>query len=298
MIFAWQIFVVMLLIIPISSGCVTCKTPYLDKAVHFFLFAVLAYFFTHYLLFETKMLRKFSIFFVILLIIFQVFAFEYVQRFIPTRYPDIFDAIAGVVGGVAGVLVCLRRIAPRPKILLHICCAGCGIYVAKYLSQKYHVVLFYYNPNIYPDSEFSIRLNEAKRIAKILGLKIFSINAKHEEWLKKVSGKENCPEKGERCLICYEDRLRKTTETAKKNGISFFTSTLSVSPHKVAKEILRIGKELELEYGVNFVAQDFKKNDGFKKSVNLSKKYQIKRQDYCGCEFSFLALQEKKKIVK
>jgi len=173
------------------------------------------------------------------------------------------------------------------KLLLHICCVGCGVYIAQVLKKEaYQVTLFFYNPNIWPESEHKKRLEEANRIARNLDIKIISINYTHREWLSSVKGLENEPEKGRRCLICYEDRLRKTAEVAKENNFDYFTTTLSTSPHKQSKKIIELGKKIADDYNLNFLDRDFKKQDGFKKSSEMSKKLGLYRQNYCGCEFS------------
>ena len=173
------------------------------------------------------------------------------------------------------------------KILLHICCAGCGAYVSKILKDEgFEVVLFFYNPNIFPEKEYSIRFLEIKRVAEINNLEYFTSEYNHSNWLNKIKGLESEPEKGKRCLVCYKDRLDKIAEKAQEKDFDCFTSTLTVSPHKLAGEISRIGLELERKYDVKFLDRDFKKKDGFKKASEMSKKLNLYRQNYCGCEFS------------
>ena len=174
----------------------------------------------------------------------------------------------------------------KPKLLLHICCIGCGAYVVELLKQNYRPTLYFYNPNIYPLDEYNLRLAEIKRVAKLLKLKVIIALNDHKEWLNKVKGHEADPEKGDRCIICYRDRLTSTAKKAKQLGFDAFSSTLTISPHKLAAAIFQIGQELENEFSVKFLEQDFKKNDGFKKSVALSKELKLYRQNYCGCEFS------------
>ncbi|HOZ55898.1 MAG: hypothetical protein BWY51_00564 [Parcubacteria group bacterium ADurb.Bin316] len=172
------------------------------------------------------------------------------------------------------------------KLLLHVCCAGCGAFVSLLLANDFDVTLYYYNSNIYPEDEYQRRIDEVKKIADNFKLSLIIGDYDHDAWLKKVKGRENDLEKGERCLICYRDRLENTACAAQSNNFNFFTSTLTVSPHKLASEIINIGNELAKEYGVKFLAQDFKKQDGFKKAVALSHKLGLYRQKYCGCEFS------------
>ncbi len=173
------------------------------------------------------------------------------------------------------------------KLLLHICCAGCGAYVSQVLqAEGYGVGLYFYNPNIFPEAEQEIRLKEVKKVAQAFGLEYIIGDYDHSTWLKKIKGLEFEPEKGKRCLVCYRDRLESTAKIAREKNFGYFASTLSVSPHKLAGEISRIGNDLAAQYGVEFLDRDFKKKDGFKKATILSRELEIKRQDYCGCEFS------------
>lgn len=176
--------------------------------------------------------------------------------------------------------------AESKRLLLHICCAGCGAFVSQLLTKNFNVTLFYCNPNISPADEYQKRVENVQKIADKFKLDLIVEKYDHSAWLKKIKGHESDPEKGERCLICYRDRLQKTAEIARKNKFVYFTSTLTVSPHKLAKEILAIGNELADKYSLKFLAQDFKKQDGFKKSTVLSQELGIYRQNYCGCEFS------------
>jgi predicted adenine nucleotide alpha hydrolase (AANH) superfamily ATPase len=174
----------------------------------------------------------------------------------------------------------------KPRILLHICCAGCGAYVGQLLKENYSVTLFFYNPNIFPKSEYDLRLEEVNKIAAKYGLPLIIEDYDHNEWLKKISGFESEPEKGGRCEICYRDRLQKTAKAAQKNNFDYFTTTLTVSPHKLARSIINIGLNLSASYGIKFLDEDFKKQDGFKKAGVLSRELNLYRQNYCGCEFS------------
>jgi predicted adenine nucleotide alpha hydrolase (AANH) superfamily ATPase len=182
----------------------------------------------------------------------------------------------------------MGNLAPgKSKLLLHICCAGCGVYVSQLLKQQYAVTLYFYNPNIFPKSEYNKRLAEVEEIAGKFKLDLIRGEYHHEVWLEKIRGHENDPERGERCLICYGDRLANTAKLAQKNKFDLFTTTLTVSPHKDALAISKIGNDLSLKYEVKFLDRDFKKQDGFKKSVELSKKLGLYRQNYCGCEYSY-----------
>ncbi len=174
----------------------------------------------------------------------------------------------------------------KKKMLLHICCAGCGVYVSQVLKEDYDLSLFFYNPSIYPKEEYLKREEEVKKLADRFNLKLIVGDYDHGAWLKKVRGLEKEKEKGARCMICYFDRMEKTVLYAQENNFDIFTTTLTVSPHKLAKNILRIGDNLSKKYNIEFLAQDFKKKDGFKKASALSKELGLYRQNYCGCEFS------------
>ncbi|MDD4765920.1 MAG: epoxyqueuosine reductase QueH [Atribacterota bacterium] len=177
-----------------------------------------------------------------------------------------------------------------PKLLLHSCCAPCSTYVIEYLSQFFSITVFFYNPNIHPEEEYIRRLNEQKKLIEQFPVqnKITFIEGKYEPevFFKEVKGFENEPEGGNRCLKCFYLRLNKTAQKAQELKIPFFTTTLTISPHKNAIAINRIGEEMANKYQVNYLFSDFKKKDGFKRSIVLSEQYGLYRQNYCGCVFS------------
>ena len=174
----------------------------------------------------------------------------------------------------------------KNKLLLHICCIGCGAYVSDSLKEEYGVELYFYNPSIFPKEEHDKRLEETRRVANEFNLNLICANYDHEAWLKKVKGLEKEPERGKRCVVCYDDRLRETAKLAEEYSFDYFGSTLTVSPHKDAKAINSIGQSLAKEYKIKFLDKDFKKQDGFKKACAVSRELNLYRQDYCGCEFS------------
>lgn len=174
----------------------------------------------------------------------------------------------------------------QPKLLLHICCAGCGAYVTQILKDDYAVDLYFFNPNIYPREEYSKRLKELNKISKKLKVKLYVGKYEHNKWLKAIIGHEQDKEREERCVICYQYRLEASAKFASKNHYQYFTSTLTVSPHKDSNAISKIGRDLEKKYKIKFLDQNFKKKDGFKKASKLSKDFGLYRQNYCGCEFS------------
>ena len=178
-----------------------------------------------------------------------------------------------------------------PSLLLHSCCGPCSSYVLEYLSNYFKITVFYYNPNIYPTEEYYFREKEQEDLIKMMPFEnpVNFMRAPYvpEEYYKAVSGHEQDPERGGRCTICYEQRLEETAKKAKEEGFDFFTTTLSISPYKDARRLNEIGKRMEEKYGVEYLYSDFKKRQGFKRSIELSNEYDMYRQDYCGCEFSY-----------
>lgn len=174
----------------------------------------------------------------------------------------------------------------RLKMLLHVCCANCLLHPYNVLRQTFDVTLFYYNPNIYPESEYNKRLAEIKRISGHFNIPLITGRYETGKWLKLAGhlGKE--PEGGLRCSTCFEMRLSRTAAAARKYKFDIFASALSVSPHKNHTEINRIGGDVSLKYKIAYLATDFKKQDGFKKTTELSRNLDIYRQSYCGCIFS------------
>ncbi len=177
-----------------------------------------------------------------------------------------------------------------PKILLHSCCAPCSSYVLEYLSQYFSITVFYYNPNIHPEQEYKKRVNEQKRFIEQFPVKnkVNFIEGKYEPnlFFQEVKGLEQEKEGGNRCLKCFYLRLEKTAQKANELNITYFTTTLTISPHKNSKAINHIGSEIAKKYQLSYLFSDFKKRDGFKRSIILSKRYGLYRQNYCGCIFS------------
>ncbi len=179
---------------------------------------------------------------------------------------------------------------PPKKLLIHSCCAPCSSYVLEYLSDYFEITVFYYNPNIYPEEEYNRRVEEQQRLINSMPLK-HRVLFRQGEYLPKeyygyVKGLEEEPEGGERCFRCYRMRLREAARLAKEDSFDFYTTTLSISPHKKAEKLNEIGNELAKEFGVKYLPSDFKKKNGYRRSIELSKEYDLYRQDYCGCIFS------------
>lgn len=177
-----------------------------------------------------------------------------------------------------------------PTLLLHACCAPCSSYCLEYLSQYFKITVFFYNPNIYPAKEYTHRVDEIKRLISQMQFEneVDFIEGRFDpdEFYSFVKGMENCKEGYERCFLCYRLRLMETAKLAKEMNFNYFTTTLSISPLKNATKINEIGEELGVIYGVSHLPSDFKKKNGYKRSIELSKEYSLYRQNYCGCVFS------------
>lgn len=186
----------------------------------------------------------------------------------------------------------IENLDPKePKtLLLHSCCAPCSSYVLKYLSDYFKITILYFNPNISPKEEYEKRVAEIKRLIDEMPVKnkinFYEGRYEPKEFYDAVKGLENEPEGGKRCFVCYELRMREAAEYAKRLGKDFFTTTLTISPLKNAEKLNEIGERLAEEYGVCHLPSDFKKKEGYKQSIELSKEYNLYRQNFCGCVFS------------
>ncbi len=188
------------------------------------------------------------------------------------------------------ILEKLEREEKIPTLLLHSCCAPCSSYVLEYLSQYFKITDFFYNPNIDPESEYTKRIVELQRLIDTMPLKhsvsFLAGSYDREKFYEMAKGLEHVREGGERCFGCYELRLREAAKVAAEGEYDYFTTTLSISPHKNAAKLNEIGNRLGEEYGVAYLPSDFKKKNGFKRSIELSVEYDLYRQNYCGCIFS------------
>ncbi|MGN0481114.1 MAG: epoxyqueuosine reductase QueH [Lachnospiraceae bacterium] len=178
-----------------------------------------------------------------------------------------------------------------PRLLLHSCCAPCSSYCIEYLSQYFDVTVFYYNPNISKSEEYQKRVAEQIRLIKTMPTKnkVSYIIEDYEprEFFDAVKGLEHCREGGERCFACYELRLDRTARAAVQGGFDYFSTTLTISPLKNSSRLNEIGLGLQNRYGVKYLVSDFKKRNGYKRSIELSREYNLYRQDYCGCIYSY-----------
>ena len=188
------------------------------------------------------------------------------------------------------VLEKLTKEQKVPKLLLHSCCAPCSSYVIEYLSSYFNITVFYYNPNIYPDEEYEKRVEEQMRFIREFPTKypveFLRGDFEKQRFYDAVRGYEQIREGGERCFRCYALRLSESAKVAKRIGADYFTTTLSISPLKNAAKLNEIGERLAEEYNIAYLNSDFKKKNGYKRSVELSGEYGMYRQDYCGCVFS------------
>ena len=184
----------------------------------------------------------------------------------------------------------LQKDNAKPTLLLHACCAPCSSYCLEYLSKTFDITVLFYNPNIESEDEYNKRVNELIRFIdeckSIEGVNLEILDYDNSEFYDAVEGMEDYEEGGVRCFKCYELRLRKTAEYAQENDFEYITTTLTISPHKKADKINEIGLKVAEDYGLKYLLSDFKKNDGFKRSIELSNEYDLYRQSFCGCEFS------------
>lgn len=182
----------------------------------------------------------------------------------------------------------LEKSGEMPSLLLHACCAPCSSHTLLFLHEHFDITLYFCNPNIAPQSEFDFRLSELKRLVKELGLDIEVIEEPYDSapFFELAKGLEDLPERGERCQKCIEYRLRMAAAKAKELGSDYFTTTLTISPHKDCTFINECGRRIAAETGVDYLFSDFKKHDGYKHSIELSRQYNLYRQNYCGCVYS------------
>lgn len=184
----------------------------------------------------------------------------------------------------------MQKSGETPRLFLHSCCAPCSSYVFEYLSQYFSITDFFYNPNINPPHEYEKRVEEIKRLIRELPvqhpIQFVEGDYRPEDFFAMAKGLEEIPEGGERCFRCYRMRLEETARLAAEGGYDYFTTTLTISPLKNAEKLNEIGEELAEKYGVRHLPSNFKKKNGYKRSIELSAEYDLYRQNYCGCVFS------------
>ena len=184
----------------------------------------------------------------------------------------------------------LKNLTSVPKLLLHVCCAPCSSYVLEYLSNYFYITVFYYNPNIDSLTEYNKRMEESRRFTKEFKGKypidFKEVGHNNDEYESVIRGLENEKEGGNRCFKCYRLRLEKAFIYAKEHNYDYVTTTLTISPLKNSKKINEIGHELSSDYNIKYLYSDFKKKEGYKRSIVLSREYNLYRQNYCGCKYS------------
>lgn len=184
----------------------------------------------------------------------------------------------------------LEKSGEKPSLLLHACCAPCSSHTLNLLEKYFNITLYFCNPNISPESEFLYRLDELKRLVCEMGLNTNVIEETYnpEVFYSLAKGLESLPERSERCQKCISYRLEMSAQKAKQLEADYFTTTLTISPHKDCSFINECGAEISRKYGVEYLYSDFKKHDGYKHSIELSRQYNLYRQNYCGCIYSKL----------
>ncbi|MDO4460361.1 MAG: epoxyqueuosine reductase QueH [Clostridia bacterium] len=189
-----------------------------------------------------------------------------------------------------------------PKLMLHGCCAPCSSYCLEYLSRYFDITLLFYNPNISSEEEYFKREEEVKRLISELPanhpIKFLSVGYDTDEFEEIAKGLEDIPEGGARCFKCYELRMKKAAELAKEKEFDYFTTTLSISPLKNSQKINEIGQKLEGDFEVKHLPSDFKKKEGYKRSIELSHEYNLYRQNFCGCRFSKSEAQKREEAER
>ncbi len=184
----------------------------------------------------------------------------------------------------------MKNIEEGSSLLLHACCAPCSTACLERVANFFKVTIFYYNPNITEKNEYEKRIEEIKKLLTLINpkyeVKLLEGDYNPKIFLEMAKGLENCPERGKRCYKCYEMRLEETANIASKLGFNYFATTLTLSPHKNSDWVNEIGTNLNKLYESNYLYSDFKKKEGYKRSIELSKKYDLYRQDYCGCIYS------------
>jgi len=282
----WLALVWYLMIMPLpDSGLPSPYTFIIDKIVHLVLFGALTALLWRALKtwFHNHLLRM-----ILLVAVTFSYAYliEYWQGFTSSRMPSFWDLFWGTVGIGLAILIIWEYREKKPSLLVHLCCGPCGSGAIKALKKKYRLILLFANSNIDTADEFHKRWQAARELANFHGLKLIKSPYTHEYWTKLIAGHEDAPEKGSRCQICYRLRMYEAAVTAQILGYKYFTTSLSTSPYKDKTGVMSIGKDLEKLLKVNFLDFDFSADDGYKASVNESKRLRLYRQKYCGCEYS------------
>jgi epoxyqueuosine reductase len=270
------------------------RLTFYDKAAHLAFFGVMAYLFIAVgLTWDRLKFRHVAVFSFSVVTAINIIG-EYVQGFIPGRDPSYLDFFTGLLGAILAIPIAyMLNHSPRKKILLHVCCAPCATAVTEILDAGYKLELFFFNPNIHPRSEYQKRLDEVKKLAAALGVKLRIGKYNHDDWLSAIKGHEESPEGGSRCELCFAHRLQEAADLSSRHNIPLYGTTLTISPHKNSYLVNKTGLTVSEATGQPFLAEDFKENNGWLRSLILSKKFGFYRQKYCGCEFSERAMKVK-----
>jgi len=263
------------------------RITFYDKGAHMVFFGVMTYLLIAIsLTWEKFKFRHLAIFSFSVVALINMLG-EYIQGYIPGRDPSYLDFLAGLIGMTLAIPIAyMLNYSPRQKLLLHVCCAPCATAVTEILDAGYKLELYFFNPNIHPESEYRKRLDEVKKLAAVFGVKLRIGKYDHADWLEAVKGHEESPEGGSRCELCFAHRLQASAELSSRHNIPLFGTTLTISPHKNSYVINKTGLGIASISGQLFLAQDFKEDNGWQRSLLLSKKFGFYRQKYCGCEFS------------
>jgi epoxyqueuosine reductase len=284
----WLAGVLTLLWYPmLNAPAALSRITFYDKAAHLVFFGVMAYLLMAYgIAWDRFKFRQIAFFSFVAASMVDLLG-EYVQSYIPGRTSSYLDFLAGLIGILLAIpLTYMINFSPRKKLLLHVCCAPCAVAVAEILSAGYKLELYFFNPNIHPEAEYRKRLEEVKRLAAHFGVKLTVGKYDHRDWLAAMSGHESQPEGGSRCEQCFIYRLRSAAELASRQNISIYGTTLTISPHKNSYLVNKTGSAIAASAGQIFLDRDFKENNGWQRSLILSRNFGFYRQKYCGCEFS------------
>ena len=267
-----------------------------DKFVHVFLFGILLWLILDFWRECRGRISKLAYGLAAVLVFGFAYLCEYLQHFVPGRTSSLADLSFGALGIILSLWLYKKMSlraqrsgasqSQKPKLLVHLCCGPCGSALSEELKKDYDVSLFFANSNLDSAKEFTKRADNARRVAEEYGLPLIMENYNHDEWLDLIKGLEDEPERGARCLACYEHRLKQTADKAEELGFDYFTTSLSVSPHKDGQAIIHLGRKIGDKMRSRFLDRHFGLGEGFKKSVAKAKELGLYRQKYCGCEFS------------
>lgn len=282
----WIFAIWYLMVMPLpDSGLPDVSTHVIDKFIHIILFGVLT-------ILVWRLLKNIihhhlaRLTWSLALVWSYAYLTEFIQSLGDSRTSSFWDLFWGTVGMLTALLIIWRWRESKPRLLIHLCCGPCGAGAIRDLKRTYNITLLFTNSNIDTEVEYNKRYLAARALARHHGLRLIRSTYAHDAWLNLVKGHETAPEKGSRCHICYRARLGEAAVTARAYGYQYFSSSLSDSPHKDNATVMQLGREVEKLTGVKFLDYNFSDNDGYRKSVQESKRLKLYRQNYCGCEFS------------